>query len=114
MQQSLTILTIAQVARLIGANLFGDGTAQVGGINTLEEAGADELAFISEVKYQAKAAGSKAAGIIVNHEIPGLPKPQPSPLRKYPRLPEKFQPPRRLNCDFRLTQTGKTARSRKG
>jgi len=71
-----TTQTVAQLAQHIGAELVGDGSALVNGVNTIEEAAADEITFMSDEKHRGKLAGSKAAAVIVAKTVEGCAMPQ--------------------------------------
>ena len=60
------IVTVNQIAEITSAELFGDGSIQISGINSVARAGADEITFVSEKKYIRKVKDSSAAAIIVN------------------------------------------------
>lgn len=61
---------LSEIARLLGLTLQG-GDAVVTGVNTLEDAGPGELAFLANPKYTDKLAGTKAAAVIVRPEHAG-------------------------------------------
>jgi UDP-3-O-[3-hydroxymyristoyl] glucosamine N-acyltransferase len=52
-----------------GAQLEGNDRA-VSGVNTLEEAGPDELSFLSNIKYLKAVQDTRAAALLVQEEIP--------------------------------------------
>ena len=58
--------TIAELAERYSARLAGDGKAQVSSFAPLNQAGADQLAFLANPLYRNEAAVSKAAGLIVS------------------------------------------------
>ena len=58
--------TIAELAERYSARLAGDGKAQVSSFAPLNQAGADQLAFLANPLYRNEATVSKAAGLIVS------------------------------------------------
>jgi len=56
--------TLAEIAGRIGGRLHGDPARRVTGIRSLEEAGPDDLGFVSRPDYRTRAIQSKAAGLI--------------------------------------------------
>ena len=66
------IKTLGQIAELIGAELVGDGSIQVNGINGLAGANVSEITFISDEKYLGKIKESSAAAIITNKKPDGI------------------------------------------
>ena len=71
-----TVLTVAELAERIDARLAGEGTAVVEGVNSIEQAGADDVAFVTSGKHVRSVAESKAAAIIVAAKIESAPIPQ--------------------------------------
>ncbi len=58
--------TIAELAERYSARLAGDGKAQVSSFAPLNQAGADQLAFLANPLYRNEAIASKAAGLILS------------------------------------------------
>ncbi len=58
-------LTVAEIARRLGAALEGDGARVVAGVAGVRDAGPDELAFVSQARYAADAEASAAAALLV-------------------------------------------------
>ena len=56
---------LAELARLTGATLAGDGSVRVTRVATLERAGPHEIAFLANPKYRAQLATTRAAAVIV-------------------------------------------------
>ncbi|MHC4618438.1 MAG: UDP-3-O-(3-hydroxymyristoyl)glucosamine N-acyltransferase [Planctomycetota bacterium] len=82
-------MTVAQLARQIGAELAGDGAGQIDSAGPIEAAGETQVTFIKDTsRYQTRAATpadaghaaqlkkSRAGAVIVSRPIEGLPKPQ--------------------------------------
>jgi len=68
-QSRETILTVAELAEYIDGRLVGDGAATVRGVNSIEQAGPEEVSFVTSDKHAGKLAKSKAAAVIVAREI---------------------------------------------
>ncbi len=58
-------LTLGELAERIGAELRGDASARVHGVNSLEAAGAGELAFLTQSKYRQALKNTAATAVIV-------------------------------------------------
>ncbi|MDB5945334.1 MAG: UDP-3-O-(3-hydroxymyristoyl)glucosamine N-acyltransferase [Ramlibacter sp.] len=58
-------LRLAAIVEALGGELHGDPTLLVEGLATLESAGAGQLAFLSNPRYQQQLAASRAACVIV-------------------------------------------------
>jgi UDP-3-O-[3-hydroxymyristoyl] glucosamine N-acyltransferase len=56
--------SLQEVAEAVGARLRGDGTVQVGGVGSIASASGDDLVFVEDPKYLAKALQSGAGAII--------------------------------------------------
>ena len=64
--------TLGQIAELIGAELIGDGSIQIDGINGLAKAEINEISFVSDEKYLGKIKESSAGAIITNKKPEGI------------------------------------------
>jgi len=58
-------MTLGELAEQIGAVVVGDRTHKIAGVATLEEAGPDQLSFLSNPVYEKQLATTKAGGVIV-------------------------------------------------
>ncbi|MEW6490227.1 MAG: UDP-3-O-(3-hydroxymyristoyl)glucosamine N-acyltransferase [Thermodesulfobacteriota bacterium] len=58
--------TLAELARLLGAELHGDPRAVVRGVATLDEAGPEQLSFLANPKYRPLLAATRAGAVIVS------------------------------------------------
>ncbi len=63
-----TSLGLAEIAAHIGAELHGDGGVMVRGLSTLEDAGPDQLAFLTSAAYKRHLADTRAAAVILSEE----------------------------------------------
>lgn len=61
-------MKLHEIANTLGCELAGDGEIEITGVAGLEEAGPSELSFLSNPRYAAKVASSRAAAIIVGRE----------------------------------------------
>ena len=57
--------SLAELARLAGAALDGDGTVEIGRVATLEGAGAGDIAFLANPRYRSRLAATGASAVIV-------------------------------------------------
>jgi len=72
-------LTVAQLAKRLGAELAGDACGidrQISDVGPVEAAGDDDVTFITDDKHKAALQKSQAAAVIVARCLDGLDKPQ--------------------------------------
>jgi UDP-3-O-[3-hydroxymyristoyl] glucosamine N-acyltransferase len=72
-------MTVRELAQRLGARLIGedvDARREVSGVMPAESAGADDVTFVTDAKYEAAAARSAAAAVIVARPIPDMTRPQ--------------------------------------
>ena len=62
-------MTVDELAREIGAEVVGDGSQQITGANTLEEAQAGQISFLANAKYQRQIDATQATAVIVAPSI---------------------------------------------
>lgn len=67
--------TLGQLARALGAVLEGDPERLVTGVAPLDKAGPDQISFVTHPKYLPLAAGSRAAALLVGHDVKGVDRP---------------------------------------
>jgi UDP-3-O-[3-hydroxymyristoyl] glucosamine N-acyltransferase len=65
--------TLGRLADALGASLVGDATRVVTGVAPLETAGPEDVSFLTDRKYLAQAAASRAGALLVAREVSGLP-----------------------------------------
>jgi len=70
------MLTVAQLAQRIGAELIGDGAAKIQAVGPVETAGKSEVTFVREGKHRAALKGSQAGAVILAERIEDLSRPQ--------------------------------------
>jgi UDP-3-O-[3-hydroxymyristoyl] glucosamine N-acyltransferase len=58
-------LTLAEIVARLGGEALGDAGTPLTGVATLDSAGPGQLAFLSNPKYRARAASSRAGAVIV-------------------------------------------------
>ena len=88
--------TAAELARLIGAEVLGNGDRLVTGLNEINRVGEGDLAFVDHPKYYDKALESAATTILINKAV----EPPPGkallisedPCRDYNLLMRRFMP----------------------
>lgn len=61
--------TVKQIADIIGCEYKGNGNLKLVGINAIEKAKADELAFLDNSKYAKYLSQTKAGAVIVKEEL---------------------------------------------
>ena len=69
-------LTIAQLAKRIGADLVGDGSVEISAVGAVEAAGRNDITFITDSRHLAGLEKSQAGAVIVAKRIEGLAKTQ--------------------------------------
>lgn len=67
--------TLKELAALFGGKVEGDPALEVTGLASLEEAGGEEITFLSEPKYFPRLEKTRAAAAIVPLSFPAFPKP---------------------------------------
>ncbi len=71
-EQDKAVLTGAELAERIGAELHGDGGVSIRGVNTIECAGADDVCFVTSAGHAQLLADSEAAAVIVSEKLGGV------------------------------------------
>src|SRR5438067_12416847 len=62
-------MTVAELAREIGAEVVGDASAEINAVATLEDAGPGQVSFLSNPKYIKQLETTRASAVIV---APGI------------------------------------------
>jgi UDP-3-O-[3-hydroxymyristoyl] glucosamine N-acyltransferase len=71
-----TTYTLAELAERFGLRCHGDAATRIGGVGTLAGAGAGQLSFLSNGKYAAQLAATRAGAVILREEnLAGCPVP---------------------------------------
>ena len=90
-------MELSALARRLGASLEGDGSAQITGVAGIEQAGPNQVTFVSNKRYAALARTTQAAAILVEPSFPSLQTPTlrvPDPYLAFAKAIEVFyQPP---------------------
>jgi len=71
--RTVTHLTIAEAAAMVGGSLEGDSTVtslKVSGVNTLKKATETEIAFLSNQRYKSDLSGTAAAVVLMDVKSP--------------------------------------------
>jgi len=88
---------LAELARLSGATLDGDGGVLIARVATLEGAGPGDIAFLANPRYRGQLACTRASAVIVSPEAAAatpLPKlVSPNPYATYARVAGILHPP---------------------
>src|SRR6185312_11597712 len=71
--------TLDELAGKVGGRVIGDGSVSVARVSSIDDTGADALAFAVDEKYLAAALASKAAAVLVDAGVP-LPAQPTKPL----------------------------------
>jgi UDP-3-O-[3-hydroxymyristoyl] glucosamine N-acyltransferase len=66
-------MKLAQLAERLGCELHGDGTIEITGLRTLEDAGPGDLTFLANPKYASLVGATKASAIIVPRDAAPVP-----------------------------------------
>jgi UDP-3-O-[3-hydroxymyristoyl] glucosamine N-acyltransferase len=69
-------LTIEQLAKRLGAQIYGEGSGIVNRIWPIDSAGREDITFAAEQKFIARLDNCRAGAVIVNKHIEGLKIPQ--------------------------------------
>lgn len=64
-----SLLTLEEVANLIGATYSGEASFPVSGINEIHMVSPGDLTFVDHPKYYAKALASKASVVLINQKV---------------------------------------------
>ena len=93
------MVRLDEIVARFGGDLVGDGSIAVRGIATLETAGADQLSFLSNPKYQGQLGATGAAAVILAPEAkaacPVAAIVTPQPYLYYARVAQWLNPPPR-------------------
>ena len=91
-------MKLREIAERLGCRLSGGGDIEIEGVAGLQEAGPQQLTFLSNPRYARRVKETRAAAILLEQEIPGLALPcliSESPYLDFARVLEWFyQPPR--------------------
>ncbi len=69
-------LTIAQLAKRLGAELVGNGSKQITAVRAVETADEDTITFVTDPRHIPKLKNSHAAAVIIDRAVETLEKPQ--------------------------------------
>lgn len=92
-----TPLTVSEIARRLTADLDGAGDALIGAVGGVRDAAPGEIAFVSQARYAADAANTRASALIVGRDWT-LPAPCPllrvdKPEAAFAQVARWFAPP---------------------
>ena len=83
---------LSEIAEAVGGAVVG-GDAMIGGVSSLEEAGADELAYVEADRFIEAARASRASAFMVRRPLAELSRPQvvvAEPRHAFVRVVERF------------------------
>jgi UDP-3-O-[3-hydroxymyristoyl] glucosamine N-acyltransferase len=66
-------ICLGDLAQKLGAQLIGDKAVQIRGVNTIQDAGAEEVCFLSSEKHADKLKASRAGGVLTQKPIADCP-----------------------------------------
>lgn len=61
--------TLAELARLVGGKVVGDGAVEIGRVASIEEAGPGDITFLAHPRYRPYLATCKASAVIVSDSV---------------------------------------------
>lgn len=70
------VLTVAQLAKRVGAELVGDGSVEISTVGAVDQADESTVAFVTDQKHIPKLQTSRAGAVIVGERIKDWGKPQ--------------------------------------
>ncbi len=65
-------MKLAELALVLGADVHGDGDAEITGVAGLEEAGPEDVTFVANPRYSALARTTNAAAVLVTPDFPEI------------------------------------------
>jgi len=65
-------MKLAELALVLGAEVYGDGDAEITGVAGLEEAGPEEVTFVANPRYSALARTTNAGAVLVTPDFPEI------------------------------------------
>ena len=68
-EQHKVTLTTKELSEQLSAGLFGSGSVKITAVNSINQAGTDEVTFLSSDKHDKNIAKSKAAAVIVTKNL---------------------------------------------
>src|SRR5260221_13832804 len=91
-------MRLAEIARVVGGTVDGDGTVEIAGVSSIEEPASGTITFLADPKYAARLAGLPVAAIILAPDAPGVPIPSlriADPHGAFVTLVDHLHPPQR-------------------
>lgn len=61
--------TLAEIAKLVGGNLIGDGTCRITGVSGIEHAKEGDISFLANSKYVKHLTSTQASAMIVGRDV---------------------------------------------
>ncbi len=69
-------MRLDKLAEALGCRLVGDGSIEIAGVGGLEDAGPEQIAFLSNPRYLSKVGGTKAGAVITGEPLEDFSGPQ--------------------------------------
>ena len=85
--------TLAELAALVGGTVEGDGTLEIVGLASLEDAGEGQVSFLTDLKQASRLEKTRASALIVPPGLPSFPRPlirTANPYAAYARVQTFF------------------------
>ncbi len=85
--------SVAELAALVGGRVDGDGTVEIAGMASLEEAGEGQISFLADLRLASRLERTRASALIVPSALPAFPKPlirTPNPYAAYAKVQTFF------------------------
>jgi UDP-3-O-[3-hydroxymyristoyl] glucosamine N-acyltransferase len=85
--------SVAELAAMVGGLVEGDGTVDIMGVASLEDAGDGQISFLADLKQISRLERTRASALIVPSALPSFPKPMirtPNPYAAYAKVQTFF------------------------
>lgn len=105
---------VDELAKQAGGNLIGDGSVEVDGIASLDDAGPTDLSFFASEKYSDALKNTRAGALVTASKVKSLEIPQivvPDPFLGINGLVDLFHPPDRAKPPSGIDPQAKVANS---
>jgi len=89
-------ITLKEIAELVGGEIHGNGELSIAGINSLDDAGPEELSFFADRRYRDALRKTRAGALLISGHDPSFEGVQvvvPNPELAYARVASLFAPP---------------------
>jgi len=69
-QRKAVVMSVNDIARILGGEVAGDGNLTIRGINSLEEAGPGEISFLTNPRFRDRIVNTSASALIIREQTP--------------------------------------------